>query len=385
MPEPVRVVIVDDEPPARAKLRRFLAADPRVTVAGEAGDGEEAVSVIEETRSPGPRLPRRAACPASTASTCSPRSGWLRRTSSSPPLTTSTPSAPSRSAPSTTSSSRSTASASMTRARPRDRLRMRGPGAATTRPGCATRSTMPRGRAGPLERFLVRQRGRMRLVRAAESTGSRPLTTTSGFTSEGVTARARHARRGGAAARPGEVRARAPLRIVNLDAIRSSALVPRRRAARAAQRRGGADESTVPGQVTGGAPGVTGGRRRTESAEPCAPVRHPRNAAPAGRCRTRHRQHHWDSCDTGRLYESPRGRRRIRSARSPLPPDRELGFRATHRCHRGRGGACDRGVAARTWSSRMSCCRTARGSTPQALTASRPTVHRHPDHGARQH
>lgn len=50
MPERVRVVIVDDEPPARAKLRRFLAADPRVAIVGEAGDGEEAVRVIEETR-----------------------------------------------------------------------------------------------------------------------------------------------------------------------------------------------------------------------------------------------------------------------------------------------------------------------------------------------
>src|SRR5690606_14222565 len=50
MPEPVRVVIVDDEPPARAKLRRFLAADPRVAIVGEAGDGEEAVRVIEEQR-----------------------------------------------------------------------------------------------------------------------------------------------------------------------------------------------------------------------------------------------------------------------------------------------------------------------------------------------
>jgi two-component system LytT family response regulator len=43
-----RVVIVDDEPLARAKLRRFIEDDGRVCVAGEAGDGIEAVRVIEE-------------------------------------------------------------------------------------------------------------------------------------------------------------------------------------------------------------------------------------------------------------------------------------------------------------------------------------------------
>ncbi|MFW6078594.1 MAG: LytR/AlgR family response regulator transcription factor [Gemmatimonadota bacterium] len=47
MADPIRVVLVDDEPPARAKLRRFLAADPRVVVAGEAGGGVEAVGEIE--------------------------------------------------------------------------------------------------------------------------------------------------------------------------------------------------------------------------------------------------------------------------------------------------------------------------------------------------
>lgn len=44
-----RAVIVDDEPPARAKLRRFLEEDGRVGVVAEAGDGLEAVRVIEET------------------------------------------------------------------------------------------------------------------------------------------------------------------------------------------------------------------------------------------------------------------------------------------------------------------------------------------------
>ena len=42
------VVIVDDEPHARAKLRRFIEDDGRVCVVGEAGDGMEAVRVIED-------------------------------------------------------------------------------------------------------------------------------------------------------------------------------------------------------------------------------------------------------------------------------------------------------------------------------------------------
>ena len=46
----VRVLIVDDEPPARAKVRRFLAADPQVEVAGEAGSGPEAVEMIHLLR-----------------------------------------------------------------------------------------------------------------------------------------------------------------------------------------------------------------------------------------------------------------------------------------------------------------------------------------------
>lgn len=48
--EPVRVLIADDEPPARAKLRRFLNADPEVAVAGEAASGTEAVEMIERLR-----------------------------------------------------------------------------------------------------------------------------------------------------------------------------------------------------------------------------------------------------------------------------------------------------------------------------------------------
>jgi two-component system LytT family response regulator len=48
--EPVRVLIADDEPPARAKVRRFLAADPEVEVVGEAGSGPEAVDAIHRLR-----------------------------------------------------------------------------------------------------------------------------------------------------------------------------------------------------------------------------------------------------------------------------------------------------------------------------------------------
>lgn len=52
MAEPTRprAVIVDDEPHARAKLRRFLHADGRVDLAGEAGDGMEALTVLEHVR-----------------------------------------------------------------------------------------------------------------------------------------------------------------------------------------------------------------------------------------------------------------------------------------------------------------------------------------------
>ncbi len=43
-----RVLITDDEPPARAKLRRLLASDERFCVVGEARDGVEAVEAIRE-------------------------------------------------------------------------------------------------------------------------------------------------------------------------------------------------------------------------------------------------------------------------------------------------------------------------------------------------
>jgi two-component system LytT family response regulator len=46
----MRVLIVDDEAPARAKLRRLLAQEPDVTAVGEATDGEAAVASIEGDR-----------------------------------------------------------------------------------------------------------------------------------------------------------------------------------------------------------------------------------------------------------------------------------------------------------------------------------------------
>lgn len=44
----MRTLIVDDEAPARAKLRRLLAAEPNLEIVGEATNGEEAVARIEE-------------------------------------------------------------------------------------------------------------------------------------------------------------------------------------------------------------------------------------------------------------------------------------------------------------------------------------------------
>ncbi len=50
MAEPLRVLIADDEAPARAKLRRLLKDDPRVRVAGEAADGLAAVQQVRALR-----------------------------------------------------------------------------------------------------------------------------------------------------------------------------------------------------------------------------------------------------------------------------------------------------------------------------------------------
>ncbi|MCW7538638.1 LytTR family DNA-binding domain-containing protein [Aquabacterium sp. A7-Y] len=44
----MRVLIVDDEPPARARLRRLLAAFEDVKVVGEAADGEQALALLSQ-------------------------------------------------------------------------------------------------------------------------------------------------------------------------------------------------------------------------------------------------------------------------------------------------------------------------------------------------
>ncbi|QRO01127.1 response regulator transcription factor [Archangium violaceum] len=47
---PPRVLVVDDEAPARAKVKRLLADDPRFQLVGEAADGNEALSRVESLR-----------------------------------------------------------------------------------------------------------------------------------------------------------------------------------------------------------------------------------------------------------------------------------------------------------------------------------------------
>jgi two-component system LytT family response regulator len=46
----LRILIADDEPPARRKLKAHLASEPDAEVAGEAADGLEAVEAIRELR-----------------------------------------------------------------------------------------------------------------------------------------------------------------------------------------------------------------------------------------------------------------------------------------------------------------------------------------------
>jgi two-component system LytT family response regulator len=49
LPGPLRVAIVDDEAPARALLREYLAGFPDVEVVAECANGFEAVQAVEET------------------------------------------------------------------------------------------------------------------------------------------------------------------------------------------------------------------------------------------------------------------------------------------------------------------------------------------------
>jgi two-component system LytT family response regulator len=47
---PIRVLVADDEPPARRKLLRFLKAQPEIAIAGETGTVASTVSAIQEHR-----------------------------------------------------------------------------------------------------------------------------------------------------------------------------------------------------------------------------------------------------------------------------------------------------------------------------------------------
>lgn len=47
---PLRVLLVDDEPPALARLRRLLGEVPGIVVAGEAGNGSEALDAVKRLR-----------------------------------------------------------------------------------------------------------------------------------------------------------------------------------------------------------------------------------------------------------------------------------------------------------------------------------------------
>jgi two-component system LytT family response regulator len=46
----LRAIIVDDEPPARRRIRRLLATEPDVVVTGECGDGESALQLVARER-----------------------------------------------------------------------------------------------------------------------------------------------------------------------------------------------------------------------------------------------------------------------------------------------------------------------------------------------
>jgi DNA-binding NarL/FixJ family response regulator len=50
MPEPIRVLVVDDHPVVRQGLRAFLDVQPDLTVVGEAADGAACVTVAQELR-----------------------------------------------------------------------------------------------------------------------------------------------------------------------------------------------------------------------------------------------------------------------------------------------------------------------------------------------
>ena len=46
---PIRVLIVDDHPVVRSGMRTLLAASPCIEIVGEAGDGDEALALVQST------------------------------------------------------------------------------------------------------------------------------------------------------------------------------------------------------------------------------------------------------------------------------------------------------------------------------------------------
>ena len=57
-PDRIRLLIVDDEPPARARLERMLAELPDVKVVGEAANGRDALAAVTKAGGlPGPARP----------------------------------------------------------------------------------------------------------------------------------------------------------------------------------------------------------------------------------------------------------------------------------------------------------------------------------------
>ncbi|HJU65424.1 MAG TPA: LytTR family DNA-binding domain-containing protein [Gemmatimonadaceae bacterium] len=48
MTQPIRALVVDDEPLARTHLRKLLSTDPDVVVVGECGNGSDAIAAIRE-------------------------------------------------------------------------------------------------------------------------------------------------------------------------------------------------------------------------------------------------------------------------------------------------------------------------------------------------
>jgi two-component system LytT family response regulator len=48
--EKLKALIVDDEPPAREGLRLLLERDPNIEIAGECGDGQQAIALIQQVQ-----------------------------------------------------------------------------------------------------------------------------------------------------------------------------------------------------------------------------------------------------------------------------------------------------------------------------------------------